>query len=117
MVRWLRPPEPYRRTLPHPATPGGTVIILATGLGTTDAPIQSGKASSDALRRTTIIPTVLVGGIPAQVAFSGLSPQFPAVNQINIVLPAGVPSGEAVPVVVSAGTRNSPVVAIGVQSK
>jgi hypothetical protein len=46
---------------------------------------------------------VLVGGIPAQVAFSGLSPQFPAVNQLNIVLPVGVPAGSAVPLQLSVG--------------
>jgi uncharacterized protein (TIGR03437 family) len=87
----------------HPAAPGGTVIVLATGLGATDNPIQSGKASNDTLRRTTTLPSVLVGGIPAQVAFSGLSPQFPAVNQINIVLPVGVPAGSSVPLQVSLG--------------
>ena len=37
------------------------------------------------------------------MAFSGLSPQFPAVNQLNIVLPVGVPAGSAVPVQVSLG--------------
>lgn len=87
----------------HPAVPGGTIIVLATGLGATDSPIKSGNASSDALRRTTTLPSVLVGGIPAQVAFSGLSPQFPAVNQLNIVLPVGVPAGSAVPLQISLG--------------
>jgi uncharacterized protein (TIGR03437 family) len=87
----------------HPATPGGTIIVLATGLGATDNAIPSGNASSDALRRNTTLPVVTVGGIPAQVVFSGLSPQFPAVNQLNIVLPVGVPSGSAVPIQISLG--------------
>jgi uncharacterized protein (TIGR03437 family) len=87
----------------HPAVPGGTIIVLATGLGATDSPIKSGNASSDALRRTSTLPTVLVGGIQAQVAFSGLSPQFPAVNQLNIVLPVGVPTGSSVPLQVTVG--------------
>ena len=87
----------------HPASPGGTIIVLATGLGATDSPIPSGQPSSDALRQTTTVPTVLVGGIPAQVAFSGLSPQFPAVNQLNIVIPVGVQSGSAVPIQLSVG--------------
>ena len=87
----------------HPTGPGQTIIVLATGLGATDSTIQSGFPSSDLLRRTTTIPSVLVGGVPAQVAFSGLSPQFPAVNQLNIVLPAGVASGSAVPIQVSVG--------------
>jgi uncharacterized protein (TIGR03437 family) len=87
----------------HPTGPGQTVIVLATGFGATDSSIQTGYSSSDKLRYTATIPTVLVGGIPAHVAFSGLSPQFPAVNQLNIVLPVGVPSGSAVPIQVSLG--------------
>jgi uncharacterized protein (TIGR03437 family) len=87
----------------HPAASGGTIIVLATGLGATDSAVQSGHSSSDALRRTTTLPTVLVGGIQAQVAFSGLSPQFPAVDQLNIVLPVGVASGSSVPIQLSVG--------------
>jgi uncharacterized protein (TIGR03437 family) len=87
----------------HPAASGGTVILLATGFGATDSFIASGASSIDKLRRTNILPTVLVGGLPAQVVFSGLSPQFPAVDQLNILLPAGVASGNAVPVQVSLG--------------
>jgi uncharacterized protein (TIGR03437 family) len=97
------PPGAVPSFASHPAAPGGTVIILATGFGATDSSIPSGQASSDKLRRTNTIPVVTVGGILAQVAFSGLSPQFPAVNQLNIVLPVGVPAGSAVPVQVSLG--------------
>lgn len=87
----------------HPAAPGGTIVLLATGLGATDSSIASGASSSDKLRHTDTLPSVLIGGIPAEVAFSGLSPQFPAVNQINVVLPVGIPSGSSVPIQVSSG--------------
>jgi uncharacterized protein (TIGR03437 family) len=39
----------------------------------------------------------MVGGVPAQVAFSGLSPQFVGVYQVNVVMPSGVSGGSAVP--------------------
>ena len=87
----------------HPSTPGNTIVLLATGLGPTDSSIASGASSSDKLRNTSTLPSILIGGIPARVVFSGLSPQFPAVNQINVELPAGVPSGSAVPIQVSSG--------------
>jgi hypothetical protein len=87
----------------HPSTPGGTIILLATGLGPTDSSIASGASSSDKLRHTNTLPAVLIGGIPAEVAFSGLSPQFPAVNQINVALPVGIPTGSSVPIQVSSG--------------
>ncbi len=72
----------------HPAKPGDTILILGTGLGAVSPSIATGAASTDALRTTTVTPSVLVGGTPAQVAFSGLSPQFVGVNQLNVVVPS-----------------------------
>ena len=42
-----------------------------------------------------------------RVAFSGLSPQFVGVNQVNIVVPAGVTPGNAVPLQISVGGLTS----------
>ena len=74
------------------ADPGG-LVILCTGLGDVSPAGVNGAASLDALRTATTTPTVLVGGKPVQVAFAGLSPQFVGVNQINVGLPAGTPTG------------------------
>jgi uncharacterized protein (TIGR03437 family) len=71
----------------HPAKPGGTIIVLATGLGAVTPSISTGEASSDALRNAVTKPTILIGGLPADVPFAGLSPQFVGVNQINVVVP------------------------------
>jgi uncharacterized protein (TIGR03437 family) len=75
-----------------PAKVGDTIIILATGLGLVTPGIASGAASSDVLRRTILTPNVLIGGVPGTVSFSGLSPQFVGVNQLNVVVP-NVPAG------------------------
>jgi uncharacterized protein (TIGR03437 family) len=72
----------------HPAKPGDTIIILATGLGAVSPAIATGAAASDALRTSSVTPAVLINGTPAAVAFSGLSPQFVGVNQLNVVVPA-----------------------------
>lgn len=82
----------------HPASPGGILTIYATGLGPVDSPVPDGSASSDKLRLTTTPLTVLVGGMPASVlgGAAALSPQFVGVNQINIQLPANVPTGDSV---------------------
>jgi uncharacterized protein (TIGR03437 family) len=82
--------------------PGG-LIILCTGLGAVDPPAKNGEASLDALRTATTTPTVLIGGKPAQVVFAGLSPQFVGVNQINVAIPAGTPTGNAVSLQISVG--------------
>jgi uncharacterized protein (TIGR03437 family) len=83
----------------HPAIAGDTVSFYASGLGPLDNPPPSdGAGSLDQLRQTTTPLTVMVGGVPAQVAFSGLSPQFVGVYQVNVVVPSGVTGGGAVPV-------------------
>jgi len=76
--------------------PGG-LVILATGMGAVDQPIVDGANSADMTRNSLVAPTVLIGGVAAQVTFSGLSPQFVGINQINVMLPAGTPTGSAVP--------------------
>ena len=46
------------------------------------------------------MPLVTIGGLSAQVPFSGLTPQFPGVNQLNVVIPANVATGASVPVTI-----------------
>lgn len=81
----------------RPAKVGDTLQILGTGLGAVDSPVADGANSLDKLRNTVTKPVVLVGNTAAQVAFSGLSPQFVGVNQVNAVVASGTPTGDAVP--------------------
>ena len=105
-------------TLAYPATafPGGlaarpakindpnTLVLLATGLGPVtftppngSPPVQNGQfVESDTVTK----PVVTVGGVPANVVFSGLSPQFPSLYQLNIIIAPGTPTGDNVPVVI-----------------
>lgn len=91
----------------HPARPGDTVIILATGLGAVDGPIENGVNSGATLRNTVNRPTVVVGGRDVQPAFSGLAPEFVGVNQLNVVIPADAPVGDAVPLQLRMGSAIS----------
>jgi uncharacterized protein (TIGR03437 family) len=75
---------------------GDTLAILATGLGAVTPTVADSAASLDALRHTVATPIVLVNGKQAQVPFSGLAPQFPGINQVNIIVPSGA-SGASVP--------------------
>ncbi len=82
----------------HPAMAGDTITFYASGLGPLDNPPPAdGAGSLDLLRQTTTPLTIMVGGVPAQVSFSGLSPQFVGVYQVNMVVPSGVTPGGAVP--------------------
>jgi uncharacterized protein (TIGR03437 family) len=81
----------------RPAKTGDALQILATGLGAVPSPPADGANSLDALRATNTQPNVRIGGDAAQLQFSGLSPQFVGVNQLNVVVPSGAPTGNAAP--------------------
>jgi len=83
----------------RPATIGDPngLVILATGLGAVDTSLGDGANSMDQQRNTLVKPTVMIGGVAAQLVFSGLSPQFVGIDQINVVIPSGTPTGNAVP--------------------
>jgi uncharacterized protein (TIGR03437 family) len=103
----------------HPAKIGdpGGLVILCTGLGAVNPPVVTGHAAIEdgQLHTATTTPTVMLGGVPAPVAFAGLSPQFVGVNQINVTVPAGTPTGSAVPLqIVVGGITTSATVTIAV---
>jgi uncharacterized protein (TIGR03437 family) len=73
-------------------------------LGAVDHPVANGGIpTSGVLSNVLTVPTVLVGNVPAQVLFAGMSPQFVGLNQINIVLAPGTPTGNAVPLQLQVG--------------
>ncbi len=101
-------------TTTHPAKPGDVIIIYATGLGAVNSPIADGANSLDKLRNTLTVPVVMIGGITAQVDFSGLSPQFVGVNQLNVVVPNAA-AGDTVPLQLMVGgitTSNTITIAV-----
>jgi uncharacterized protein (TIGR03437 family) len=74
-----------------------------------------GAASLDATRYTLTTPTLLIGGTQAQLIFSGLSPQFVGINQINFVVPAVTP-GSSIPIqLVEGGITTTDQVVIAIQ--
>jgi uncharacterized protein (TIGR03437 family) len=105
----------------HPAHAGDVLIMYANGLGPvglngkTSSPPPLGAASLDATRYTVTVPTLLVGGAQAQIGFSGLSPQFVGINQINFVVPSVAP-GDTVPIqLVEGGITTTDHVVIAIQ--
>jgi uncharacterized protein (TIGR03437 family) len=96
-----------RRSIPgletFPARVRDRLLILCTGLGEVDVPVENGHNSLDHLRRTKTTPTVLIGGVPVLVEFSGLDPNFVGVNQINVLIDHEVPKGNAIPLQLQVG--------------
>jgi uncharacterized protein (TIGR03437 family) len=71
----------------------GPLVLYASGLGPTNpAGTDAGGNSTEPLNRTIYIPQVRIGGVPAQVGFSGLAPGLPGIYQLNVT-----PSATAAP--------------------
>jgi uncharacterized protein (TIGR03437 family) len=98
-------------TLAQPGTPasiGETITIYCTGLGATTPPATEGQpAPSSTLARTENTTTVMIGGQPAQVQFSGLTPGFAGLYQVNAVVPSGIATGDTVPVTITVAGQTS----------
>jgi uncharacterized protein (TIGR03437 family) len=107
-------------TLAQPVTPasiGETVVIYCTGLGAVTPAVKEGAPapSTPSLSTTVNTVTVTIGGQAAQVAFSGLTPGYAGLYQVNAVVPAGITTGDSVPVVVSVAGQTSPPATIAVK--
>lgn len=85
------PVRPVKINDPNP------LVIYATGLGAVSPSVASGYAPATGIVANTLVtPQVLVGGVPAQVNFSGLSP-YVGVYQLNVTVNTGTPTGSAIP--------------------
>src|ERR1039457_2628464 len=93
----------------HPVKAGETVLIYCTGLGVVQSPPADGSPASG--QTTIATPVVTIGGVSGAVAFSGLAPGFVGLNQVNVVIPPGVPSSNQ-PVILKMGSAASPPVLI-----
>ena len=93
-----------------PVARGGYLEIFATGLGPVQtqsgspppADGQPAPISASPLFSTTATATVSIGGVAApNVLFSGLAPGYVGLYQVNVQVPAGAPTGDAVPIVLT----------------
>jgi uncharacterized protein (TIGR03437 family) len=106
-------------TLAQPGTPaavGETIVIYCTGLGAVSPKVTEGNpAPATPLSSTVNTVTATIGGKPAPVTFSGLTPFYAGLYQLNTVVPSGIATGDAVPVVISVAGQTSPPVTMAVR--
>jgi uncharacterized protein (TIGR03437 family) len=105
----------------HPAKAGDIVIVYAIGMGQTTPAIQTGAgAPSNPLDNVPDVKVCFGGSTPFAKAdcftpsFAGLSPTFVGLYQINVVIPAGLPS-ETDSFYFTVGSEPSNVVQIALQ--
>jgi uncharacterized protein (TIGR03437 family) len=109
----------------RPIEPGEILDLYLTGLGKATPggepagdPLPTGMvapADADPLYHTVMTPEVTIGGLPAEVIFSGLAPGFAGLYQINVFVPGGVAAGDEVEVTVTMpnGATDTVTVAVG----
>jgi uncharacterized protein (TIGR03437 family) len=90
----------------NPAKAGSYLIAYITGQGALRTPVASGAAApSSPPAVTAATTTAMIGGKPANVAFSGGAPGFAGVAQVNVQVPGGL--ANAVPLTVTVGGAES----------
>jgi len=76
--------------LGSPVTGGDVIVVYATGLGPVNCPVVTGQGNQAACN-TTQTPVVMFNNQQAEVLYSGLTPGFPGLYQINLVVPGQPP--------------------------
>ncbi len=98
----------------NPAARGSFVSMFASGAGLTDPGMTDGQHPPEGFFPTPRLEvTATVGGIPANVVFSGMI--FSGVLQVNIQIPEDAPTGSAVELKLKIGgieTRSGATIAI-----
>jgi adhesin/invasin len=78
----------------NPVSAGEAIAVYATGLGAGSPSVATGAlAGANPLSATATTPTATIGGVSAQVAASLLAPGFAGLSQVNVIVPAGAPTG------------------------
>ena len=92
----------------HPATTGNPVVIYCVGLGAVNPGITAGQTASLSTLSYAAAPvTVTFGNVTVAAGFAGLTPGEIGLYQINTTIPTGVPTGNQVPITISAGGASS----------
>ena len=90
---------------------GSLLFIFGTGFGPVNNQPATGRVGT--LRSTTLnTPTVTIGGLSAEVTYSGLDPAFVGVWNVIVKIPEGLVFGPAVPVKVAINGIDANTVAI-----
>jgi uncharacterized protein (TIGR03437 family) len=103
-------------TAQNPALRGEIIQLYGSGPGAFVNPVTDGApAPSNPVNSTRSMPQVFIGGVPAEVLFTGLTPTAAALWQINVRVPNETFITGRVPVVVFVDGVDSNEVAIFVQ--
>ena len=97
---YVLPPGAVAGIASKEAKAGDTITIYAVGLGPVSPNIPAGQIVTQSNQITTPIQ-ILFGPVQAtSITYQGLAPQEVGLYQINVVVPQGAPTGDAVPLTI-----------------
>jgi uncharacterized protein (TIGR03437 family) len=102
----------------NPALSGEAIVVYLAGIGAVDPAVATGglPPSMEPFARSVYQATATIGGLPAEVFFLGMTPEFVGLVQANLVIPEGVQIGPDTPLIISVNGQpsNVRVIATGV---
>ncbi len=91
-------------TAADPAPRDTIVAIFGTGQGLVEPLIETGeRAAAEPLNRVTNDVSAMIGGVGAEVLFSGMAPGFVGLVQVNVRVPLGAEAGPVVQLTIDIG--------------
>ncbi len=100
----------------NPAARGSTISILATGAGQTTPILPDGTFAADDSIQPRLPITVLIGGIGGEAISARVPLGFVAgLIQVDVIIPAGAPSGPEVSLELGVGDVLSPPTTLAIQ--
>ncbi|HEX5226900.1 MAG TPA: hypothetical protein VFW44_04285 [Bryobacteraceae bacterium] len=103
-------PDGMALPLNSPVKAGDVIVLYCSGLGAVNPSIAAGSAAPlSPLSHTVNEVTVTIGGKQQKPAFSGLTPTYAQLYQVNVTIPSGLPSGDATVTLSVAGQQSAPV--------
>ncbi len=96
-------------TAEQPAERGKALVVYATGLGPVTGRAATGQAApTSPLAATLETPAVTMGDAVAEVLFSGLTPGFVGLYQVNLRVPPSAPTGSRTSLTLQIGGKTAP---------
>jgi len=96
-------------TSSSPAAPGEVIIVFCTGLGAVASTVTDRAAAPPSATGTVAVPAVTIAGTRADLLYSGLTPGFAGLYQVNVRVPEGAGTGNASLGIALDGAHSQPV--------
>jgi uncharacterized protein (TIGR03437 family) len=85
----------------NPIKAGDHVVIYCTGLGAVEGSLDVSMPAPSTPTKVMNDPSLMIGGVAVPVSFAGLVPGLTGVYQVQFTVPAGMSTGDGIPMVLS----------------